>query len=118
MTIRAEDQMGFEWRPTAEQERKFAEHHAANPTMWLHFERFTLEAIRAGLDHYSADAVLHRVRWFTTVDEGGTFKCNNIWTPFYSRLWAQTHPEHAAFFRRRKSRADKEMKVRQEKEAA
>lgn len=100
----------FGWRPTPEQERKFAEYDAENAHVWAAFERFTFEAIDAGLKHYSADAVLHRVRWETAVAErGGEFKANNNFTSFYSRKWAKTHPEFADFFRRRRSKADGEM---------
>jgi len=27
------------------------------------------------------------MRWHTEVDEGGLFKCNNDWVPFYARKW-------------------------------
>lgn len=80
-----------------------------NPRVLALFERFALEAVRAGLSHYSADAVLHRVRWETAVAErSGEFKANNNWTSYLARWFAMRHPEHAAFFRTRSSRADRD----------
>ena len=67
-------------------EAEFREFHAANPHVYDLFDRFTQQVISRGFDRYSADAILHRVRWHTTIettdDEG--FKINNNWAAFYS----------------------------------
>lgn len=88
--------------------RRFAEVDAANPRVWELFEQFTLMLIRRGFRHYSADAVLHRVRWETTVElrDGEGFKINNNWSAYYARKWIGRHPNHANFFRLRASAAD------------
>lgn len=87
---------------------RFAEIDASNPLIWELFERFTFSIIRRGFKHYSARAVIHRVRWETAtpLDDGSSFKINNNWTPFYARKFHDWHPEHNGFFRNRASIAD------------
>lgn len=97
------------WKPpTAEEQAKFDAFDAANPRVWQLFVRFTQERIRLGFRHYSADAILHRVRWDTdtVADDGSGFKINNNWTSFYARKWAAAYPQQADFFRRRRAKAD------------
>jgi hypothetical protein len=78
-----------------------------NPEIWNLFVRFTFDAINAGHRNYSADAVLHRVRWETSVaSKGAEFKCNNNWTAFYARKFHKLYPQHKGFFRLRVSKAD------------
>jgi hypothetical protein len=79
-----------------------------DPIAWRLFQRFTLELIERGYEHYSSDAVLHRVRWETSVstaDHSG-FKCNNDVTALYARMFHLMHPQHDGFFRTRVSRYD------------
>ena len=89
---------------------RFAAIDAANPKMWALFERFTFSMIRRGFDHYSARAVLHRVRWETAtpLDDGSQFKVNNNWSPFYARKFHRVHPKYDGFFHMRASRADED----------
>lgn len=90
------------------QARTFAEVDAANPQVWRLFEQFAFQMIRRGFTHYSADAVLHRVRWETATpleDQSG-FKINNNWSCYYARKFIKLHPKHAQFFRLRASMAD------------
>ena len=82
--------------------------HELDPIAWSLFQKFAFELIERGFKHYSADAVLHRVRWETaesTMDDSG-FKCNNDLTPLYARTFHNVHPEHNGFFRTRESRFD------------
>jgi hypothetical protein len=99
-------------RPLAEAkmsdlEAQFAEFHAENPEVYRLFDRFTYDVIKRGLTHYSADAIMHRVRWFTTVETSDVegYKINNNWVAFYSRLWMRDHPEHEGFFETRVQKA-------------
>jgi len=63
------------------------------------FEKLTLEVIAAGHQRYSSDAVLHRIRWYFTVERGDReFKCNNNWTPELSRWFMYKHPQYDGFF--------------------
>lgn len=88
--------------------RHFAEYDLAYPDVWEMFERFALDAIAAGHRTYSADAVLHRVRWECGVVKRDTWKCNNNLTAWYARKFHRLHPRHAGFFRLRASVADQE----------
>jgi hypothetical protein len=89
----------------------FADVDARNPHVWVLFERFTLSLIRRHFTRYSADAVLHRVRWETAValEDEGSFKINNNWSAYYARKFCAEHPEHVDFFELRVSQADQVM---------
>lgn len=69
-----------------------------------HFTRLALALIRAGHPHYSADAILHRIRWHHHVDQGDReFKANNNWTPALAREFHREYPAHKDFFQTRQS---------------
>jgi len=85
-----------------ELDEAFRDFHRDNPEVWRLFVRFTFDVIRRGYAHYSADAILHRIRWHATVDtDGDEFKLNNNWTALYARMFHDAYPEHAGFFRTR-----------------
>lgn len=68
------------------------------------FEALTLKVIAAGFRRYSADAILHRIRWTMHVERGNReFKCNNNWTAALARWFVQRRPEHSGFFELRNS---------------
>ena len=68
------------------------------------FEKLTLAVWARGFEHYSADAILHRIRWHFDVDVGDrSFKCNNNWTAHLSRWFMKLHPEMGDFFHTRRS---------------
>lgn len=86
---------------------KFAAFDLAHPEVWDLFCYFTWDRIRAGFEHYSADAVLHRVRWETSAGSTiGDYKINNNYSAFYARKFHDYFPSHADFFRCRASVAD------------
>jgi hypothetical protein len=71
------------------------------------FETLSLQVRDQGWEHYSSDAILHRIRWHFHVDKGDrTFKCNNNWTPDLARWMMQKHPDMDGFFRTRVRRGD------------
>lgn len=73
-----------------------------NPHVWALFVRFTFELIRAGREHYSADAVFHRIRWHTAIETNDAeFKVNNNHAACFARWFDATYPEHVGFFRMR-----------------
>ena len=73
----------------------------------LHFERLTLEVIKTGRTRYSADAILHRIRWHFNIERGDdSFKCNNNWTSTLARWFMERHPEHKGFFEIRTRQLD------------
>lgn len=76
------------------------------PEVRDHFERITLDLIGSGFARYSADAILHRIRWHERVEQGNrAFKCNDHWTAPLARWFAERHPESASFFFTREHRA-------------
>lgn len=88
-------------------EQGFAEFHRENPQVYVLFRHFTMQVIARGHKHYSADAVVHRIRWETSVKmQGEIHKINNNYVAFYSRLFERDHPQHAGFFRKRASQFD------------
>ena len=96
-------------------EREFAQFHAAHPEVWREFEELTIKAIRAKRTTGSADMILHVIRFNTWLGaRDATYRINNNYSAFYSRMWAERHPLHANFFRRRTSAADRN---RQEEKA-
>jgi len=83
--------------------RRFAVYHAKNPHVYVLFKKFAFAAA-AEKQMYSADAVLHRMRWFTDIETtGDQFKINNNYAAYYGRLFMADFPRHAGFFRTRMS---------------
>lgn len=63
------------------------------------FEQLALQIARAGFKRYSADAILHRIRWHFQIDRGDRdFKCNDHWTAPLARWFVARHPEHRDLF--------------------
>ena len=89
----------------------FLTYHAENPKIYALFKRFTFEVIDLGHDHYSADAIMHRVRWETAVtaqpqpgqrvDPDEPFKINNNYVAHYARMFMSEFPRYDGFFRTR-----------------
>ena len=72
------------------------------------FRRLTFQVIEAGYSKYSADAILHRIRWHMKIERGSRdFKCNDHWTSALSRWFIQENPEHIGFFELRVSQYEK-----------
>lgn len=81
---------------------KFERYHKENPEICDQFKEATFALIKVGRKHFSADAILHSIR-FNTVLRGGTdFKINNNYSSMYSRLFTANFPEHKDFFEQRK----------------
>lgn len=71
------------------------------------FEKLTLQVKNSGLNHYSADAILHRIRWDHQVERGiHDFKANNNWTSKLSRWLMDKRPDLKGFFETRERRHD------------
>ncbi len=84
---------------------RFAQFHRQNPQVWSEFERLALMLISKGRSHYSADAILHVIRFnraLTTTANDNGFKINNDFTSRYARMFTDRHPQHADFFQVRK----------------
>ena len=82
-------------------EKRFWRYHGDNPHVWQMFKRFTFQATNRKT-HYSADAILHRMRWFTEIEtHGDIFKINNNYAAYYARMFMNEFPQHKGFFRTR-----------------
>jgi hypothetical protein len=84
--------------------RRFHKFDQANPRFWNLFQRFAFEVINAGRDHYSADAIFHRIRWHVNIELNSTepVKVNNDYAAHYARKFHDNYPQHSAFFELRK----------------
>jgi hypothetical protein len=81
---------------------KFERYHAENPEVWQQFKDATFALIRVGRNHFSADAILHSIRFNTVIRGGKDFKLNNNYSSMYSRMFTSNYPEHRDFFEQRK----------------
>jgi len=81
-------------------ERNFREFHRNNPVVYDLFKRFTNEVITAGHPRCSADAIVHRIRWHTSVTlrSRDDFRICNNHVAYYACLWTDDHPHKEGFF--------------------
>lgn len=95
--------------------RRFAIYHAKNPHVYTLFKKFAFAAA-AEKRQYSADAVLHRMRWFTDIETtGDPFKINNNYAAYYARLFMSDFPQHEGFFRTRRSEGQRQIDMFEER---
>lgn len=97
---------GLLWDDNTIQAR-FEAFDQANPQVWDAFVRFAEELLRRGYDHYSSDAVMHRLRWHFNVEttRDGGFKLNDHFTSRYARKLARLDPRFESFFEFRRLKA-------------
>jgi hypothetical protein len=87
---------------------RFNEYDTSNPHVWELFKQFTRDAYKAGHGRFSAQAIIERIRWKTSVEtRGGEFKINNDFASFYARKFHRENPHLDGFFRTRHSSADR-----------
>lgn len=68
------------------------------------FEDLALKVHRKGWGRYSADALLHQIRWHEHIERGNReFKANNNWTSTLARWFITRHANMAGFFELRAS---------------
>lgn len=90
-----------------ENNSKFYKYHENHPEVYKLFVKKTLEAIKKGFKHFGSKGIFEQIRW----ENGGEvkkdgYKLNNLYTPYYSRLFEKDHPEHKGFFRMRKVKSE------------
>ena len=94
----------FGYTRTAEPEaaplrEAFARFHREHPEIYVLFDKFAQQAIARGHRRFSADALLHRIRWEASVETAGTpYKINDHFSAYYARLWIENNPERENFF--------------------
>ena len=82
---------------------RFDDYDAKNPHVWRLFKKFTFEVIRAGHTRFSADSILHRIRWETAViTTNSHYKINNNFSADYARKFICEFPQYSRFFEMRK----------------
>lgn len=82
---------------------RFAVFHERHPDVYRLFKQFALELLQAGRTRYSADAILHRVRWnFAVGDPNGDFRINDHWSSRYARMLMDECPAFRGFFETRR----------------
>jgi hypothetical protein len=75
----------------------------ANPHVQHLFNSFSLEMVSAGRKHFSAKAVVERIRWETALQTTDPeVKINNNWTCLLARRFEALNPHLKGFFRNRK----------------
>lgn len=71
------------------------------------FEQLAMQVRARGIEHFSADALLHRIRWEFHVERGqGDYKVNNNFSAPLARWLIKKRPEFSGFFALRKSQHD------------
>lgn len=91
---------------------QFLKFHHENPRVYELFSKFTHQVIERGHQHYSADAIFHRIRWHTSVETTDPdFKIGDHNRVFYARLWCQKNPTHADLFRSKETNMAKGVDV-------
>lgn len=72
----------------------------------LKFESLALGLVELGFKKYSADAILHRLRWHHHVELGdAAFKLNDHWTAPLARWFMNRNPKAGKFFELRERAA-------------
>jgi len=92
-------------------EKQFGDFDGKNPFVWSLFVEFTEQLVERGFRHYSADAVLHRIRWETSVGTreagsaaGRLLKLNNNYAAYYARKYHRISEATDGFFHTRRVR--------------
>ncbi len=84
--------------------KRFLEYHAEHPEVWRLFKQYANTAYRSGRKHYSAWAIMNRVRWDHDMKKTEEFKISNDYIALYSRTLMHYHPKYKGFFRTRPMR--------------
>jgi hypothetical protein len=85
---------------TSRLQKKFNTFIAKNPSVWVLFCKFTMQAIERGHKHLSSDMILHRIRWETSImTVGEHYKISNDTSPYFARKFHQEFPQYDGFFR-------------------
>ena len=71
-----------------------AEFDRVNPEVFGMFRQTSMQIIESGWTSYSADAILHRMRWHQQIERGNrSYKLNNNWTSYLARRLMRTDPK-------------------------
>lgn len=84
--------------------KKFLEYHKTNPHLYEAFKQVAFDAMKLGFTNYGANGIFEIIRWKRAERGDGEFKINNNYAPLFARLFANEFPQHADFFRFRRSK--------------
>ena len=88
----------------------FVDYFCIHPMVWRYFVKFAVQARAKGKKRYSADSLMHRVRWECEIEGGEEeYKINNNHVSVFVILLAAKTPDFVDFF---------EFRVLRKKEAA
>lgn len=77
------------------------------PQVCLKFEEIAVFLRGCGYASFSADAILHRIRWEQEIERGHHgFKCNNNWTSELARWFIARNPAAKGFFALREKKGE------------
>lgn len=83
-------------------EQEFDKFHAENPKVYELFCEYVGKLKDAGYEHYSADAIIHYIRFQESLRTNSKdFKINNNFVAFYARKYMSEHLQDDGFFRTR-----------------
>lgn len=88
-------------------QHRFEKFDEAYPEIYELFCTFVGLLLSSGKTHYSADAILHRIRWEYDVNpehDFDGFKINDHFSSRYARKWQEQYPDAHGFFETRKLR--------------
>jgi hypothetical protein len=70
------------------------------------FEKLALDVRCRGWEHYSSDALLHRIRWEMQIERGNReYKINDHFSSILARWFLDRHPDMDGFFELRALRS-------------
>jgi hypothetical protein len=72
----------------------FLAYHMKRPEIWKAFEKYALEAWDSGRRKYTAQGIIHRVRWSREIEQSGEdFLISNKFIAYYARVFLLKYPE-------------------------
>lgn len=88
-------------------EEDFERFDREHPDVYQQFIEVAFDLWLRDIEHYSADAICHVIRWFrvTSGKDHSGFKINNNFTALYARKAIANYPQLEGFFRLRERRA-------------
>jgi len=71
-----------------------------HPQIWAEFCKRVEDIWQRGIRHYSADAILHILRYHSIVSgkDAEDWKINNSYSAYYARKWQSKNPDRSDFF--------------------
>jgi hypothetical protein len=83
-----------------------------NPNVFTLFEKYAIDAIKAGRKRFGGQMIVERIRWYSTVEtKGDDYKIRNEFVAFLTRMFEERNPEYKGFFYMKRSKADQMLLV-------